>query len=271
MGSIQTFGLLRIGRSHHVTYSILPFKAQIKHGTRTIKRNCPIEGEVTFCVQGVSVAIGDIVTYHAYVQLPEGSNAVTLDVSLPTGMTYVAGSANIALASPGGDITSTAITTTGLQVAENPAAIIPATYEPTAAYPGTVDTGTSGHVKFNLGTVADNDNSTVANYVVVEFNAVVANSGANVKGGTIPAAVTVASLTSSPNATVTIEEPKIAIDKVITSINQSTDLVTYQLTFNNTGNSTAYSVALSDTLPGTDGSVTGSTGGTGQPVSREPA
>ncbi|MFT4185398.1 MAG: hypothetical protein QM636_26145, partial [Rhizobium sp.] len=32
---------------------ILPFKAQIKHGTRTIKRNYSIKLEVTFCVRGV--------------------------------------------------------------------------------------------------------------------------------------------------------------------------------------------------------------------------
>ena len=108
--------------------------------------------------------------------------------------------------------------------------------------------------------MADNDNSTVANYVVVEFNAVVANSGANVKGGTFRRRDG-----RQPDLLAQCHgDDRGAEDRHRQGDHQHQSkhyLVTYQLTFNNTGNSTAYSVALSDTLPGTDGSVTGSTGG----------
>ncbi|MEJ0072240.1 MAG: hypothetical protein WDO24_29965 [Pseudomonadota bacterium] len=210
----------------------------------------------------VNATVGEIVRMHAYVQLPEGANASTiLDLALPTGLQYLAdGSATIALASPGGDITSSTIdptgTTAGLQVAEGGTAINPASYTPSFVLPGSsVDTSTAGHVKVNLGTVQNNDNSNVPNYVLVEFNAVVSNAAADVAGTTLASTLTAGGQTTAAT-TVNIVEPHVTLTKTITGINETTGVVSYQVTATNTGTATANNVVLDDPQASNEGAIT---------------
>ena len=124
---------------------------------------------------------------------------------------------------------------------------------------------------FKFGQLTNsNPNAGVNAYAVVEFDAVVSNSDGAADTNHLDATL---KLTDATHATATalfgtngvdrvnVVEPKVTTDKVITGINQGTDLVTYQITLKNTGDATAYGLALNDVLPATGGSVTGSTGG----------
>ena len=151
----------------------------------------------------VSATIGDIVRVHTYVQVPEGQNqAAIVDVTLPTGLVFQSGSSvMISLVSPNGDLTASNITGGVGQVTEGGTQIDPAKTAATATMSnqGTViDTSTSGHVKFNLGQLQNNDHSSVANYVLIDFNAIVANVAGNaVVGGTGNSFATSAQITTA--------------------------------------------------------------------------
>jgi uncharacterized repeat protein (TIGR01451 family) len=202
------------------------------------------------------VVPGELVRMKVYVEIPTGLNpGVTFDVNLPPGLQYV-GNATIALASSDGQLSSSTIDPTGsnaaIQVESDAPGFNVLTYVPTAALdPGavTVGAGSGGDITFNLGNVQNNANSSVPNYAIIEFTVVVTNEAAN-QGGTNLA--TVASVGSnSDGATVTVREPNVTIAKTVTSIDQATGVVTWQVTVSNTGNAVAYNVALNDSqVPG---------------------
>ncbi|PTB21003.1 hypothetical protein C9I57_09775 [Trinickia symbiotica] len=227
----------------------------------------------------IVATVGEIVTLHAYVQVPEGANPTTLNFTLPPGLEYLNdGSARIAFVSPNGDLVSsdTADLSSVAQLQDgnssganyvNPAtgtttAGDVATYKPTSQLSSNVVTTAGGNVSINLGTLSNNDGSALGNYVVVEFNAVVANIASNVQGAAAMAAsLTVGGVTSN-NVNVAVDEPNVTVTKTATAVDNATGTVTYQVTVKNTGGSTAYNVVVDDPAAPNESNVTfvGSTG-----------
>ena len=207
----------------------------------------------TTAVDGVDATIGDIVRYSAYVQVPEGENAnQTLVVNLPAGMTFdnSTGSVTVLLVSPGGDLTSSNVSggTTSYTGTYDPTKAIATTTLDNSLYVS--GTGTST-ITFNLGTLQDNESSAKADYVIVQFNAIVANASTvgTGSGQTATQAATVtAGGNTSTDATVTVEEPDLTLTKGVSSIVTSGGVTTvsYTETVKNTGDATAYNVALDD-------------------------
>jgi uncharacterized repeat protein (TIGR01451 family) len=220
----------------------------------------------------VTATVGEIVTLHGYVQIPEGANPTTLDFTLPPGLEYLNdGSAKIAFVSPNGDLISSDGTLSSVAQFQdsnsgganyvNPAtgtttAGDVATFKPTSQVPSSVVTTTGGHVSIDLSTLSNNDGSPVGNYVIVEFNAVVGNVASNVQGAAAMAAsLTVGGVTSN-NVNVSVEEPNVTVTKTATAVDNSTGTVTYQVTVKNTGASTAYNVVVDDPAAANEGNVT---------------
>ena len=220
----------------------------------------------------VTATVGEIVTLHAYVQVPEGANPTTLNFTLPPGLEYLNdGSASIAFVSPGGDLVSSDSTLSGVTQLQdsasgggnyvNPATSTTtagdvATFKPTSALPGSVVTTTGGNVSINLGTLSNNDGSPISNYVLVEFNAVVTNVAANVQGAAAMAASLTVGSTTSNAVNVSVEEPNVTISKTATAVDNATGTVTYQVTVKNTGGSTAYNVLVDDPAASHESNVT---------------
>ncbi|MGN6233710.1 MAG: DUF4347 domain-containing protein [Trinickia sp.] len=220
----------------------------------------------------VAATVGEIVTLHAYVQVPEGANATTLDFTLPPGLEYLNdGSARIAFVSPNGDLTSSDGTLSGIAQLQDgnsgganyvdPAtgtttAGDVATFKPTSQLPSNVVSTAGGNVSINLSTLSNNDGSPIGNYVIVEFNAVVANVAANVQGAAAMAASLTVGGATSNNVNVSVEEPSVSVTKTATAVDNATGTVTYQVTVKNTGGSTAYNVAIDDPAATNESNVT---------------
>ncbi len=137
------------------------------------------------------LTIGEVVRYRLVVQLPEGvADVFKIQDRLPTGLTFLDGSAKAAFICDGSCISSDTISGSGLVI--NGSA--PAT--PTFTLTGSAvsssatsdnSTYTSGtDVYFKLGTLTNADRDDNAEYVVVEFNALADNStaGSNDAGDT---------------------------------------------------------------------------------------
>ena len=120
---------------------------------------------------GNQVAIGEIVRYRLVTSLPEGTSPnFQIKDSLPIGMQFLNGTANVALVSDNGF-------TSMFGVAANQIPFPP----PPPAFPllgSVIGTG----VFFTLGTLVNNDNDADLEYVVVEFNALVLNTFSNQAG-----------------------------------------------------------------------------------------
>lgn len=220
----------------------------------------------------VQAAVGEIVTMQAYVKIPEGANPTTLDFTLPTGLQYLNdGSATIALVSPNGDLVSDNPALSGLTQYQdiNPgganyispstsasAAGDVATFKPVDALPGSVVNATGNDVSIDLGTLSNNDNSSTGNYVLVQFNVVVANSAANHQGAAAEStSFTVGGATSNA-VTVTPVEPTLSITKTATAVDTANNTVTYQVTVKNTGGASAYNVVIDDPAVANESNVT---------------
>ncbi|MFZ5783508.1 MAG: DUF4347 domain-containing protein [Pseudomonadota bacterium] len=201
------------------------------------------------------VVPGELVRMKVYVEIPTGLNSgVAFDVALPPGLQYV-GNATIALASSDGQLISSTIDPTGtnaaIQVESDDPGFNVLTYVPTAALDPsviTVGAGSGGDVTFNLGDIQNNANSSVPNYAIIEFTVVVTNEAGNQSGTNLATVASVGS-TDSAAATVTVREPNVTIAKTVTSIDQATGVVTWQVTVTNTGNAVAYNVSLDDSQP----------------------
>lgn len=217
-----------------------------------------------------TATVGEIVTLHAYVEVPEGENAnQALTFTLPTGLEYLAGSATIAFVSPNGSLVSSTIdpsgNISGLQYQDSAAGanyVAPttgtatagnaATFAPTYDVPAGAITSSGGTLSIDLGTLSNNAGSATANYVLVQFNVVVQNVPGNANptgsatGGTaLSTTYSVGSATSNA-ATIDVVEPNVAISKTVTGIDNSTGTVTYTVSLQNTGASTAYDVTVDD-------------------------
>lgn len=220
----------------------------------------------------VAATVGEIVTFHAYVQVPEGANPTTLDFTLPPGLQYLNdGSAKIAFVSPNGDLRSSDGTLSGvteLQDSNSGAAnyVDPATgtttagdvatFKPTSQLPSNVVTASGGNVSINLSTLSNNDGSPIGNYVIVEFNAVVGNVAANVQGAAAMATTLTVGGATSNTVNVSVEEPAVTVTKTVTAVDNATGTVSYQVTVKNTGGSTAYNVVVDDPAATNESNVT---------------
>lgn len=208
----------------------------------------------------VQATVGEIVTYHAYVQVPEGANPTTLDFTLPPGLEYLNdGSATIAFVSPNGDLISSNGALSGVAQMQDgnsgganyvdPATGTTtggdvATFKPTSQLPSSVVTTGGGHVSIDLSTLTNNDGSPIGNYVIVEFNAVVSNVAANAQGAAALATSFSVGGATSNTVNVSVEEPNVTVTKTATAVDNATGTVTYQVTVKNTGGATAYDVTI---------------------------
>ncbi|WP_246335774.1 beta strand repeat-containing protein [Azomonas macrocytogenes] len=139
------------------------------------------------------VAVGEIVRFRAVVQVPEGNiSGLVIQPNLASGYTYL-GAATVALVSDGG-LTSNIVTA---PVADTSTGVFddiesglnssnfgsrPIGSAPTQAI--TIVAAAGGNpAYFDLGNIANLDNDPEAEYIVIEFNALVTNSAGN-NGGT---------------------------------------------------------------------------------------
>ncbi len=236
------------------------------------------------------VAVAEIVRYRIVVQLPEGASAnFQIRDNLPGGLTYLNdGTARLALLSNGSPIASTEPTgsTLGLALGSGPFGSgpwvngnDPTLVTPTfplpdqnvgssnslIADPDTYNTGSDPF--FKLGTLTNNDSDADAEYVIIEFNALVDNTagGSNDTGDTRnnTFSVFINGTQNGPNSntvTVQIAEPLLTVAKaVITAPVDAGDLITYTLTITSASGanrSTAFDLTLTDTF---DANLTGLT------------
>jgi len=203
------------------------------------------------------VTIGEIVRYQLAFRIPEGTtNGLQFEDNLPTGMQYLNdGSTRFAfISSSGSAITSSDanINGAGAGIAGNsivtPTAVFPASNISGGGSPG-------APVTFSFGDVSNIENDTDAEFIVLEFNAIVSNIPANEAGdqrsNTFTIRVNGSDFRTSEPVTVIIQEPNVGIFKgnfFVTS-GDAGDTVTFQLVLNNAGDANAYNVRLVDVLP----------------------
>ncbi len=206
-----------------------------------------------------NVAIGEIVRYRLLVDIPQSTtNNLSLQDTLPAGMQLLNdGTAMLAfVSSTGTAITSSLIdsslaTGAGLiGTQSNINSLHPSLVIPGANISVSGSSTTASTLTLNLGTVVNSDNNAAnAEFVLVEFNAIVNNaiSGAtalNKAGNTLASSFKVLSSAStvatSNSASELVVEPLISnLAEQVTAISGST--VTYRITFSNAGNSAANS------------------------------
>lgn len=229
---------------------------------------------------GTSVAIGEVVRYQLVLEMPEGTtaNLQILD-NIVGNLAYLNdGTTRVAfVCNSGAACASSSVAAIGSSpVISGNAATTPTFGLPAAAIANN-DGGATGNPfpdghdpMFSLGTVTNNDNDADAEYVVIEFNALVrnllANQDGNSRGNTFTVSVNGSVLATSANVQITIREPAITgITKTVTATpTDAGDAITYQLQFQNTGLAPAFDITITDTLNAaltTPVTVSGSTTG----------
>jgi LPXTG-site transpeptidase (sortase) family protein len=224
-------------------------------------------------------AIGEIVRFRIVESIPEGTvTNFRLHDALPEGLIFLNDdSARTVFVSTGGNVASTTLAGVGLNVPGNETtipAIAPGFVLPDTAISEVDSTSTlnyaadnvddymSNHdIFFKFGTLTNPDRDSDNEYVIVEFNALVANISANNAGVDLDNRVAPrygSSLTDgafSPVVRVRVVEPSITFNKTIVSLPSPLDaggVVQYRLSFaNGTGAnvSDAFDIHLADTLP----------------------
>jgi fimbrial isopeptide formation D2 family protein len=236
---------------------------------------------------GTTVVPGEVVRYRMVVQVPEGAAAgAELGPQLPAGLRFVAdGTATVAFVADGGGtgVDSTLLSGAQLDVAgggANAAAI--AGLAATQRLPGSaiVDAGgtpiapgtvmpSGAEPRILLGDLANADRDANAEFVVVEFNAIVDNAAGNVRGDARATTFgwTTAGVArgTSNTVTVTVGEPSIVdVDKHVVAV--SGNQVTFEVTFSNSGDRPAQDLRLLDPFAGEPNLVFGGAAGvTGVP------
>jgi uncharacterized repeat protein (TIGR01451 family) len=207
---------------------------------------------------GSNVTIGEVVRMRVVVPENLAGNfdptAFNVQGTLPAGLQFLAGTADMALVSQNGIVSTLDPTNAGgLSVTgANVNSVTPTFLIPSSAI--TVDP-TTGAVIFNTGIAHANDDGSVADYVVIEFNALVENVAANQAAPpttlTSSFMVFIGGTTCNCTGTDTLNVVEPSITNLTKSAQVSADgnTATYTLTFSNTGNSTAYDVRVVDNLP----------------------
>jgi len=220
------------------------------------------------------VAIGEIVRYRLAARIPEGAwTNFQIQDRLPPGLRFLNdGTALAALISNGAGLTSSALSGPGLAISGNaPAA--PSFALPDAAVSASAttndDTYASGtDVFFSLGNLTNADNDLDAEYVVVEFNALVENVAGNTAGvqlnndfivyraGSPLTAPGGAQPIASNSVAARVVEPARTLDKAIINPASATgdagDTITYRIDYANPAGANvtdAFDVRITDALP----------------------
>ncbi len=219
------------------------------------------------------LTIGEVVRYRLAMQIPEGtsSDLAMLD-QLPQYLRFLNdGTAKFAFVSQAG-LSSTTLTTTNIVGSAADLTAIPSTsivsVLPDSAISSSRTTnadtyGSGTDICFKLGTITNiEDNDTDAEFIVVEFNALVENDAANQAYNNTTGAATANSnrlnnfrgylnvsttnnlAFTSGNVTIRIAEPSITnLDKVISSpspaIAEAGDTINYAVTFSNVSGANA--------------------------------
>jgi LPXTG-site transpeptidase (sortase) family protein len=229
------------------------------------------------------VTIGEIVRYRLVVQLPEGTSPnFQIRDYLPTGLTYLDdGTAKAAFVSNGAGITSSnygtlpvpGITDSDCLLTGNSAdgttpaipAACSALADNSVGSTGSTDIdddtyNTGSDPYFKLGTLTNNDSDADAEYVIIEFNALVDNTvtGSNDAGDnrTDNFRVFINDVQNgdpSNDVTVSIAEPVLTLTKAVTTApSDAGDPLVYTLTITNTSSgdnrATAFDLVLTDTF-----------------------
>ena len=232
---------------------------------------------------GTNVAIGEIVRYRLVFELPEGTttNLQVLD-NIVTNLRYLNdGSTRVAFVC---NSSAACATSSTASIGSNPVisgngSNVAATF----ALPAATITNNSGGATaspfpsgddplFSLGNITNSDSDSDSEYVVVEFNVLIANllanQGGNTRGNTFSVLVGGSTLLTSNNVNVTIVEPVIApiIKSVIVTPTDGGDTITYQLQITHSAASTspAFDISITDSLDSaltTPITVSGSTTG----------
>ena len=226
------------------------------------------ESHTGFAGGSERVTVGEVVRYRLVVEVPEGTHAgFELRDLLPDGLTYLEdGTGTVAFVSDGG-FTSTGTNGLGSAAQQtgdegNLASITPvhvlADAAITEANGSPSDTWHSGtDPVFALGDLQNLDSDANKEYVVLEFNALAANSGVtnqnNTEAGAFRVQTDAGPTLTSNSVSVRIAEPLVALSKSVDDPSADAgDTVTFTLTLTaagSNGRSDAFDVRLTDTLP----------------------
>jgi len=203
------------------------------------------------------LTIGEIVRYQLVWEVPQGTAAgLSFTDVLPSGLEYLAdGTADVALVSNGGQtsgLTASAITAAAAYITGSSSAVTPVS--------GITATVSGQTVTFNFGTVTNHDDDTNAEYIVVQFNALVTNSAADHAGVTLSNSFSVAQTGAATSAlgvsnlvTSAIVEPSLTVDKEVTNgPADAGNTIDYQVVLTNEASATGetgFNIDLTDTLP----------------------
>ncbi|MBI4762444.1 MAG: sortase [Chloroflexota bacterium] len=228
------------------------------------------------------VAIGEIVRYRLVVQLPEGASPnFQIQDQLPAGLTYLDdGTARLALLSNGAPIASTEPTGSTLALALGSGSFgsgpwvnggDPTVVTPTYALPDQ-NVGSSNSLTsdldsygsgtdpyFKLGTLTNNDSDADAEYVIIEFNALVDNTAAgsndagDARNNTFSVFInSVQNGATSNQIQVVVAEPLLTFAKAVaTAPVDAGDTIAYTLTISaasGINRSTAFDLSVTDSF-----------------------
>ncbi|NCC34485.1 MAG: DUF11 domain-containing protein, partial [Chloroflexia bacterium] len=213
------------------------------------------------------VVIGEIARFRLAVRVPEGQwSDFQIRDALPSGLTYLTETARFAFVSNGAGITTTLITDGVPTIIGNSATL---TDTPSISITGVLSssnvvTGTN-RVTFNFGTLVNRDSDDDAEYVIVEFNALVENLASNQQGTNLPnrfqvlrdgeVVPTSSGAENSNNVTLRVIEPTLALAKAIVdpvdAEGDAGDFVTYRITVTNASPSptTGFDLVIADPVP----------------------
>lgn len=209
---------------------------------------------------GSKLAIGEIARYHLVMPWPEGqSTAVSFVDSLPTGMqfmndntTKVAFVSNNNLACPNSANTLTSSTLgSSPWLCGNASAITP-----TYGLPSANISVSGNNVTFQLGDITNADRDADSEYIVIEFNALLLNSGNNpgdTRTNKFNVIINGGSPITSNNDSITVSRPSLTVTKTVVAPlpKDAKDPVTYTITVTNGSGanvSTAYDIDVLDNL-----------------------
>jgi len=209
------------------------------------------------------VAIGEIVRYRLALRVPEGRiPELSLRDNLPTGLIYLDDGTNTAaFVSNGAGLSSSTLAIANLSgnaasLAAIPSAALGFTLPAGAISGGPFNSGTDP--VFAFGDVSNVDDDADDEFLLLEFNALVANNGSNNLGNnrnnTFTSFTAGSSLAGNSNSVqLRIAEPQLNVSKAATpAAGDAGDTIAFTITVSNaasSNNSPAYEVRVTDTLP----------------------
>lgn len=221
---------------------------------------------------GSNLAVGEIVRYRLVIQLPESTiTDLQFRDNLPPGLQFLNDdTTTIAFISDNGITSSVFGTLPGIaggSVVAPTFVVLATSYDSVISSSATMDVDTYNagtDIYFKLGNVTNLDNDANAEYIVIEFNAIVSNAAGtsnnavNAGGGSDSGDTNRNNFTvrfdgqdraTSNNVDVTIVEPVLGItNNISNTTGDAGDVVNITVTVNNTGNATAFDNVITNTL-----------------------